>query len=73
MKEGIMKTSRQNAILNLIDSFEIGTQEELCERLLSEGFNVTQATVSRDIRELKLTKVVGTNGKQRYGNKRKKR
>lgn len=61
-----MKTSRQNAILNLIDSFEIGTQEELCKKLLEEGYKITQATVSRDIRELKLTKMVSESGKQKY-------
>jgi transcriptional regulator of arginine metabolism len=61
-----MKTSRQNAILNLINSYEIGTQEELCDRLLKDGYKVTQATVSRDIREMKITKVVGENGKQKY-------
>ncbi len=61
-----MKTSRQNEILNLIDSEEITTQEELCDRLLQAGYKVTQATVSRDIRELKLTKMIGTDGKQRY-------
>ena len=42
------------------------TQEELADLLNSEGFRVTQATVSRDIRELKLTKVAGENGRQRY-------
>ena len=42
------------------------TQEELCEKLLNAGFQVTQATVSRDIRELRLTKVLLGNGKQKY-------
>ncbi len=52
-----MKIKRQRAILNLINKEEITTQEELCEQLNSLGFKVTQATVSRDIKELKLLKV----------------
>jgi len=61
-----MKIKRHTKIIELIGKFEIEKQEELAEMLISEGFNVTQATVSRDIRELKLTKVAGANGKQRY-------
>ena len=61
-----MKKSRQNESLNLISSCDIGTQEELCAKLLENGIDVTQATISRDIRELKLTKVVGDNGKPKY-------
>jgi Arginine repressor len=61
-----MKVRRHTKIIELIGKFEIEKQEELAEILISEGFNVTQATVSRDIRELKLTKVAGVNGKQRY-------
>lgn len=61
-----MKISRQNKIIELINKYDIETQEELAERLLQAGYNVTQATVSRDIRELKLTKVTGDNGKQKY-------
>lgn len=61
-----MKTKRRTKILELIARYEIGTQDELTERLLKEGFNVTQATVSRDIRELKLTKVSTRNGKSKY-------
>lgn len=61
-----MKTKRRTKILELIARYEIGTQDELTERLLQEGFNVTQATVSRDIRELKLTKVSTRNGKSKY-------
>jgi len=61
-----MKKKRQNAILQLIDKYEIGTQEELALRLKEEGFEVTQATVSRDIRELKLSKVSLGEGKQKY-------
>ena len=52
-----MKTQRQNQILDLIVKKEIGTQEELMEELNKAGYSVTQATVSRDIREMKLTKV----------------
>ena len=52
--------------MELIGKYEIETQEELAEYLNKEGFNVTQATVSRDIRELKLSKVQMDNGRQRY-------
>ena len=52
-----MKTKRQLKMLELIKKHEIETQEELSDYLLKEGFQVTQATVSRDIRELKLTNV----------------
>ena len=61
-----MKLERQAEILKLIHSYEIDTQEELARRLNDAGFRVTQATVSRDIREMKLTKVEGENGRQRY-------
>ncbi len=61
-----MKTSRHAKILELIQKNEIGTQEELSDRLEAEGYQVTQATVSRDIRELKLTKVALQGGKQKY-------
>ena len=56
-----MKTRRQTKILELIKKYEIGTQEDLTDYLEQEGYQVTQATVSRDIRELKLTKVSLTN------------
>jgi transcriptional regulator of arginine metabolism len=52
-----MKGKRQEAILELVKKFEIETQEELAEKLNKSGFSVTQATISRDIRELKLTKI----------------
>lgn len=52
-----MKKKRQDAILSLIEKYEISTQEELSAKLLESGFDVTQATVSRDIKELKLLKV----------------
>jgi len=61
-----MKALRQVKILELIKNNDIETQEELSAYLLNEGYNVTQATVSRDIRELKLTKVSLNNGKQKY-------
>ena len=61
-----MKTTRQEKIIELISKYEIETQDELAERLTDEGFNVTQATVSRDIRELKLTKISTESGKQKY-------
>ena len=61
-----MKTRRQAKILELIHKNAIETQEELADRLEQEGFQVTQATVSRDIRDLKLTKVAMTGGKQKY-------
>ena len=52
-----MKLERRSKIIELIGKYQIETQEELGERLEQEGFAVTQATISRDIRELKLTKV----------------
>lgn len=61
-----MKTKRQKLICDLIDQFEIETQEELVARLQEAGCSVTQATVSRDIRELRLTKIVGESGAQKY-------
>jgi len=61
-----MKLERHSKIVELIGKYEIDTQEELAERLREAGFTVTQATVSRDIRELKLSKVSMDSGKQRY-------
>ena len=61
-----MKNARQNAIVEIIESSDIETQEELIRQLSAKGFNVTQATVSRDIRELKLIKVTGELGKYKY-------
>lgn len=61
-----MKINRHAKIIELINTYQIGTQEELAEYLNREGFKVTQATVSRDIRNLKLTKVPAENGRQRY-------
>ena len=53
-----MKAKRQTKILEIIANYEVTTQEELADRLQAEGFQVTQATVSRDIRELHLYKVM---------------
>ena len=61
-----MKSTRQKKLIDLIEQNEIGTQEELALMLKKSGFDVTQATVSRDIRELGLTKVSGTGGNQKY-------
>lgn len=55
----MMRTNRQNKILELISSQPIETQEELVEQLKAAGFDVTQATISRDIKELGLVKVAG--------------
>ena len=60
-----MKTKRHNAIIELIKTREIGTQEELLDLLKDSGFDVTQATISRDIRELNLTKV-NVGNRQKY-------
>ncbi len=61
-----MRYHRQNRILELISTRSIETQEELVRILNEEDFKVTQATISRDIRELKLVKTTGENGKLRY-------
>ena len=61
-----MKVNRHAKIVELIRKYDIETQEELAERLNEAGFKVTQATVSRDIRDLKLTKVPSENGRQKY-------
>ena len=60
-----MKIKRHNEIIELIKSREIGTQEELLDLLKSKGYDVTQATITRDIRELNLTKV-NNGGRQKY-------
>ena len=61
-----MKIKRHNKILEIIDNYNIETQEELIEKLRLAGYDVTQATVSRDIRELKLLKVMSDNGAYKY-------
>jgi len=61
-----MKNQRQNKIIELIQNHDIETQEELIDRLRREGYSITQATVSRDIRELKLSKVMSDRGIYKY-------
>lgn len=61
-----MKVNRHAKIVELVGKYNIETQEELAELLKQEGFQITQATVSRDIRDLKLTKVQTGEGKQKY-------
>lgn len=61
-----MKVNRHAKIVELVGKYKIETQEELAERLKAEGFQITQATVSRDIRDLKLTKVPAEDGGQKY-------
>jgi transcriptional regulator of arginine metabolism len=61
-----MKISRHAKILELIEKKEIDTQEDLAEELKKSGFNVTQATVSRDIKELRLIKVLTESGAYKY-------
>ena len=61
-----MKIKRHSKIIELINTYDIETQEELAQRLEDSGFVVTQATVSRDIRDLKLSKVAYGDGKQKY-------
>jgi len=62
----LKKYARQAKILELIENFEIETQEELADYLKRSGIDVTQATVSRDIRELRLVKVLTKSGKYKY-------
>lgn len=61
-----MKSKRQKKIIEIINSKDIETQEELTGELLKAGFTATQATVSRDIREMNLTKVSNGDGRQKY-------
>ncbi|WP_244835366.1 arginine repressor [Clostridium sp. BJN0001] len=61
-----MKSKRHTKILEIINSTDIETQEELAAKLKEEGFNVTQATVSRDIKNLKLIKIPSSQGKSKY-------
>ncbi|CCQ96011.1 Arginine repressor [[Clostridium] ultunense Esp] len=60
------KYTRQSIILDLIENHEIETQEELADHLLKKGIQITQATISRDIKELRLVKVLTTNKKYKY-------
>ena len=61
-----MKTNRQSKIIEIIQKNEVETQDELSALLEKDGFRVTQATVSRDSRELKLTKIPTAGGRQKY-------
>lgn len=61
-----MKSVRHQKILELISQYQVETQEDLAKLLIDSGIVVTQATVSRDIRELKLSKVSLSDGKQKY-------
>ena len=61
-----MKKKRHEKIIDLITRYEVETQEELVDSLRADGYEVTQATVSRDIRELKLSKIPNGRGKQKY-------
>lgn len=66
-----MKKKRHAKILELIQNFEIDTQEELQDKLKDCGFVVTQATISRDIKELRLVKELSGSGKYKYSTGRK--
>ncbi|MEK6265348.1 MAG: arginine repressor [Clostridium sp.] len=61
-----MKISRHVKIIEIIQAKDIETQEQLAEELKNNGFDITQATVSRDIKELKLIKVMNTYGTHKY-------
>ena len=61
-----MKSERHNRILELVSKYEIETQEDMIDRLRAEGYAVTQATISRDVKELKLTKALTARGTYRY-------
>lgn len=61
-----MKESRQKMIVELINEFEIETQEELSRLLLERGYVTTQATISRDIKDLNIKKVPGKNSRAKY-------
>ena len=61
-----MKTARHAMVLELIQKYDIETQDELAEYLRKNGFDVTQATVSRDIKDLRLIKVLGDHGGYKY-------
>ena len=61
-----MKNNRQKKILELIEKYSIDTQEDLLSRLREAGYNATQATISRDIRDLKLVKAMSVEGVYKY-------
>ncbi len=57
------RATRQLKILDIINKYDIDTQEELVYRLRSEGFNVTQATISRDIKDMGIIKTISVDGR----------
>lgn len=61
-----MKSRRHAKILDIIAEYPIETQDELLTRLKDEGYKATQATISRDIKDLRLVKTLGSDGKYRY-------
>lgn len=61
-----MKRGRHSRILEIVSEYPIETQDELLARLSEDGYKVTQATISRDIKDLRLVKSMGSNGKYRY-------
>lgn len=61
-----MKENRHNIILEIIKKHDVETQEELADRLRGEGINITQATISRDIKELNLIKTLSHTGNYKY-------
>ena len=61
-----MKSRRHAKILDIITEYPIETQDELITRLKDEGYKATQATISRDIKDLRLVKTLGSDGKYRY-------
>ena len=61
-----MRYLRQNKIIEIIENNDVDTQEKLASMLKDEGFGVTQATISRDIKELQLVKTLSADGKYRY-------
>ena len=61
-----MKKNSHEKIIEIVEKYDVETQDELIEYLRKTGYEVTQATVSRDIRELKLTKVMSEKGSYRY-------
>lgn len=62
----MIKEARHQAIINLINTIDISTQEELTANLIKNGYIVSQATISRDIKDLNLIKVEGANKKTKY-------
>lgn len=61
-----MKAARQRKLIELIENNDIYTQEDLAKMLIDSGFDVTQATISRDLRELNVTKMSENGGQQKY-------